>query len=95
VHDGEYVIVRVAQCQHGCTTLRLEGDLSITTLHNSKTFRDELATTGGDHANLPLGFSKSLMEWGNSLAWKVGQQDDIRGSSRKGDAICTRIGWYL
>lgn len=59
---AKYVIVRVAQRQHGGTSLRLMGDPSITTLHDSITFRDELATTGGDHADLPLGLSESLME---------------------------------
>jgi len=56
-HGGEYVIIRVAQLQHGDTILKLVGDLIITALHNSITFRDELATIGGDHADLPLGFS--------------------------------------
>lgn len=69
MHDGEFVIVRVAQPQHGGTSLRLAGDPSITTLHNSITFRDELATTRGNHEDLPLGFSESLMKWGTSLAW--------------------------
>lgn len=35
------------------------------------------------------------MEWGTSLAWQVGQQDDIRRSSCERDAISTEIRWYL
>jgi len=56
-HGGEYVIIRVAQLQHGGTILKLAGDLIIIALHNSITFRDEQDTIGGDHADLPLGFS--------------------------------------
>lgn len=63
-HSEEYVIIRVVQLQHGGTTMRLARDLIITALHSSMTFRDELTTAGGDHADLPLGFSESLMEWG-------------------------------
>lgn len=62
MHDGEYDVVRVAQRQHGGTTLGLGGNWGITTLHNSINFRDVSATAGGDHKNLPLGFSESLME---------------------------------
>lgn len=61
-HDAKYVIVRVAQRQHGGTTLRLAGNWGITSLHSAITFRDALATIGGDHIDLPLGFSESLME---------------------------------
>ena len=63
VHDREYDIVRVAQCQHGGTTvLGLVGKWGITTLQNSINFRDASNTAGGDHTTLPLGFNKSLME---------------------------------
>ena len=65
-HDGEYDIVRVAQCQHDGTTLGLVGNWGITSLHSSITFRDVSATTGGDHTDLPLGFSESLTEKGTS-----------------------------
>ena len=57
VHDGEYDIVRVAQHQHDGTTLGLVGNSGVTTLHNSITFRDVPTTAGGDHTDLPLGFS--------------------------------------
>jgi len=67
----------VVQRQHGGTLLRLERDLSKTILHSSVTFRYELATTWGDHPDLPLGFNESLMASVTSLAWKVGHQDDI------------------
>ena len=30
-------------------------------------------TTWEDHVDLPLGISESLMEWGTSLAWQVGE----------------------
>jgi len=63
-HDGEYDIVRVAQRQHGGTTLGLGGNWGITTLQSSITFRDVMATTRGDHKDLALGFSESLMEKG-------------------------------
>jgi len=43
-HSGEYVIIRVAQLQHGETIMKLARDLIITTLHSSITFRDEMAT---------------------------------------------------
>ena len=68
-HDGEYAIIRVAQHQHGGTTLSSAGGLIITALYNSITLRDELATIGGDHAYLPLVFSDSLIAWGTSVAW--------------------------
>ena len=45
-HDGEYVIIRVAQRQHGGTTLSLDKDLIINALYSSITLRDELATLG-------------------------------------------------
>ena len=77
-HDGEYVIIRVAQHQHDGTTLSLPRDLIITTLYNSITLRDDLATIGGDHVDLPLGFRVSLMAWGTSVARQVGQQHDIQ-----------------
>jgi len=66
-HNGEYVIVRATQCQHGGTTLGLVGSWGITTLHSSITFRDALATIGGDHTNIPFGFSESLMEQGTFI----------------------------
>lgn len=56
-HDGEYDIVRVAQRQHGGTTLGLARNSLVTTLHSSITFRDVLTTTGGDLTDLPLGFN--------------------------------------
>jgi len=59
------------------------------------TFRDELATTWGDHSDHPLGFNESLMAWVTSLAWNVGHQDDIWRSSCERDFISTVIGWYL
>ena len=74
--------------------MRLAGDPSITTLHSSITFRDELYTTWGDHVDLPLGFSESLIKW-TSLAWQVGQRDDSRRGSCERDIISTGIRWYL
>lgn len=50
---------------------------------------------GGDHVDLPLGFSESLIAWGTSLTWQVGHQNDIRKSSHERDAISAGIGWYL
>ena len=73
MHDGEYLMIRVAQHQHGGTSTILVGDLSITSLHSSINSRGELYTTWGDHVDLPSGFSKSLMEWGTSLAWQDGE----------------------
>ena len=61
-HNGEYDIVRVAQRRHGGTTLGLAGNWGTTALHSSITFRDAPATARGDHTDLPLGFSESLME---------------------------------
>ena len=66
MHDGEYDIIKVVQRQHGGTTLGLAGNWGITALHNSLTFRDASTTAGGDHIDLPLGFSESLMEQGTS-----------------------------
>jgi len=57
-HKGEYDIIRVAQRQHGGTTLGLANNWGITALHNSITFTDVLATAGGDHTDLPFGFSE-------------------------------------
>ena len=42
----------------------LAGNLGITALHNSITFRDAPTIAEGDHTDLPLGFSESLMEQG-------------------------------
>lgn len=66
MHDGEYDIVRIAQRQHGGTTLGLVGNWGVTTLHSSITFRKAPAIVGGDHTYLPLRFSESLMEQGTS-----------------------------
>ena len=63
----------MVQRQHGGAFLRPTWDLSITVLHNSTTFRDELAAIGGDHSDFLLGFRDSLMAWGTSSAWQVGQ----------------------
>ena len=68
-HDREYLMIRVAQHQHGGTSKRLAGYLSITALHSSITSMGELYTTWGDHVYLPSGFSESLMKWWISLAW--------------------------
>ena len=72
-HDGEYLMIRVVQHQHGGTSMRIAGELSIKALHSSITSRGELYTTWGDHVDLPSGFSESLMEWGTSLAWQDGE----------------------
>ena len=69
--------------------------LIITSLYNSIPLRDEFATIGEDHADLPLVFSDSLMVWGTSVPWQVGQQHDIRRSSREQDTISIGIRWYL
>ena len=69
--------------------------LIITALYSSIPLRDELATIGGDRADLPLVFRDSPMAWGTSIAWQVGQQHDKRRSSREQDTISTGIKWYL
>ena len=86
MHDGEYDIVIVAQRLHGGTTLGLAGNWAITTLHSSITFRDAPTTAGGDHTDLPLGFSNSLMEQRTSGTF-TGQDSEWSEGSFMSDMI--------
>lgn len=38
----------------------------------------DLDSTRGGHSNLPLGFTDSLMTWGNSPVWKDIPQEEIK-----------------
>jgi len=87
-HDGEYDIVRVVQHHHGGTTLGLAGNWGSTTFHNSITFRDVSATTGGDHTNIPLGFGESLMEQG-TFGTSIGQDSEWS----KGSFMSDKMAW--
>lgn len=72
-HDGQFVIVRVVQCQHGGTLLILALDLGITGFHGSVALGGDLVPTRGGHLDLPLGFCGLLLVWGTSPAQQVVQ----------------------
>ncbi len=59
-------MTRMLQGQHDSFFLRWAWDLGIIVLDNSTTSRDELATIGGDHSDLPWGFSDLLIAWETS-----------------------------
>ena len=88
-------MTRVFQGQHDNSFPRWAWDHGITVLDSSATLGSELGLTGGDHSDLPLDFSDSLLVWGTSPTWQNGQQEEIRGSSCGQDFISTGVGLYL
>lgn len=54
-----------------------------------------MGSIGGNHSDLPLDFSDSLLAWGTSLAWRDDQQGEFRGNSCRQGFISTGVRLYL
>lgn len=87
-------MTKVSQGQQDNFFLQWPWDLGVTVLDSSTTLRDEMVSIGGDHSDLPLDFSDSLLAWGISPAWR-NDQEEIRGSSCEQGFISIGVGLYL